>query len=173
MKHAASLLLAVAMLAPAAPISAVPGGEIGTLEQGRYTCELPGDATGPVGLHVPEADFTVISASSYRAKGTLGSYLLTGDRLVMTNGPHRGQKFHRLSRGFLRRLNADGSDGDLRCVLGRRRADSPDRCPDRPAPDTRSFQTPETQARVDDKQASCTAKGRGHERSFRQDRGQG
>lgn len=107
-------------LALAAPASAVPGGEIGTLEQGRYTCELPGDATGPAGRHVPEADFTVVSASSYRASGRLGSYLLTGDDLVMTSGPHRGQKFHRISRKFLRQVAPDGSEGELRCVLGRR-----------------------------------------------------
>jgi hypothetical protein len=167
------LVLVVASLVIAAPTSAVTGGEIGTLEQGRYTCELPGDATGPAGRHVPEADFTVISASSYRANGTLGSYLLTGDRVVMTNGPHRGQKFHRLSRGFLRRVNADGSDGALRCVLGRRHADSPERCRDRPAPEGPSLQTPDRQAMEGDKQASCAAKGSDHERPLRQDRGQG
>jgi hypothetical protein len=173
MKRAAYGLAFTASLALAAPTAAVPGGEIGTLEQGRYTCELPGDATGAAGRHVPGADFTVISASSYRASGTLGSYLLTGDRVVMTNGPHRGQKFHRLSRGFLRQLKADGSDGDLRCVLGRRPADSPAPCPHRPSPDGPSLQTPDEQAMRDDKQASCTADRRSHERSFRQDRGQG
>lgn len=130
MKRIAPPLAAIIPLALAAPAAAVPGGTIGTLEQGRYTCELPGDATGAAGVHVPEADFTVISASSYRANGTLGSYLLTGNRLVMTNGPHRGAKFNRMSRGFLRQVNADGSEGHLRCVLGRRPAQSPGPCPD-------------------------------------------
>jgi hypothetical protein len=167
MKRTGYWLAAIAALALGAPSLAVPGGEIGTLEQGRYTCELPGDATGPAGRHVPDADFTVISASSYRANGTLGSYLLTGEHIVMTNGPHRGQKFHRLSRGFLRQLAADGSDGELRCVLGRRHADSPDRCPDRPAADGPSLQTPQARARIGDKQASCTAKGSDHERPLR------
>jgi len=110
----------------------VPGGEIATLEQGRYTCELPGDATGPAGRHVPEMDFTITSASSYRAQGRQGSYLLTGDEVVMTNGAFRGRKFHRLSRGFLRELAADGSDGPMRCVLGRRPADVPAPCPSPP-----------------------------------------
>lgn len=153
MTRAAYALAAIASLALAAPIAAVPGGEIGTLEQGRYTCELPGDATGPVGLHVAEADFTVISASSYRADGTLGSYLLTGDRVVMTNGPHRGQKFHRMSRGFLREIAADGSEGRLRCVLGRRQTDSP-RCPAPEAGNGPTLQTPEPSA-GDDRQANC------------------
>lgn len=164
----------IASLALPAPILAVSGGEIGTLEQGRYMCELQGDATGPVGRHVADADFTVISASSYRASGTLGSYLLTGDHLVMTNGAHRGQKFHRLSRGFLRQLNADGSDGELRCVLGRRPADSPAPCPDSTASEGPSLQTPQARAKGDDnKLASCKANRRGHERSFRENRGQG
>lgn len=99
---------------------AVPGGEIDTLEIGRYVCELPGDASGPAGRHVPSAGFTVVSASSYRANGRIGSYLLTGDKVVMTSGPHRGKRFHRLSRGFLRLIEPDGSDGRLRCVLATR-----------------------------------------------------
>lgn len=154
---AAILATLAVSLSWAAPGLAVPGGEIGTLEQGRYTCELPGDATGPAGRHVAEADFTVISASSYRSNGTLGSYLLTGDSVVMTNGPHRGQKFHRLSRGFLRQVAADGSDGPLRCVLGRRNAGSPDRCPDRPISEDPLFQGVEAKGGKHQKQASCTA----------------
>jgi hypothetical protein len=101
---------------------------------------------------VPEADFTVISASSYRAHGTLGSYLLTGDQLVMTNGPHRGDRFVRQSRGFLRQVNRDGSEGLMRCVLGRRPAGSGDACPGAPA-DADPLLRPKTQA-------SCSAKGR-------------
>ncbi|MCB2060793.1 MAG: hypothetical protein KDE21_09830 [Novosphingobium sp.] len=107
-------------LALSFPANAVPGGEIGTLEKGRYVCELPGDATGPAGRHVAEADFTVISASSYRTGGRIGSYLLTGEFVIMTSGPHRGQRFHRISLGFLRGVEADGSDGKLRCILATR-----------------------------------------------------
>jgi len=109
-------IAALAWLAVAAPAGAVPGGQIGTLETGKYYCELPGDAAGPVGRHVPEADFRVISASSYEAGGRIGSYLLTGERVTMTSGPHQGRKFHRIGRGFLRAVEADGSDGALRCV---------------------------------------------------------
>lgn len=96
----------------------VPGGLIGTLEQGRYTCELPGDASGPVHVPASEFNFTVIRGSSYRAGGIRGSYLLTGDLITMTGGKLKGLKLHRISDGFLRRVEADGSDGELRCVLG-------------------------------------------------------
>src|SRR5690606_1983294 len=105
-------------VAVAHPATAVPGGEIGTLEQGRYRRELPGDALGPAGRRVPTADFTVTSAASYRAERQLGSNLLAGDTVVMTSGPHRGQRFHRISRRFLRKVGDDGNDGPLRCVLG-------------------------------------------------------
>jgi len=159
MKRAVYGLAAFAVIALPGPSLAVPGGPIGTLEQGRYTCELPGDATGAAGRHVRESDFTVISASSYRHNGTLGSYLLTGDRLVMTNGPHRGKKFHRLSRGFLRELNEDGSDGLLRCVLGRRPADAAQPCPDRPGDAGPSLQTPQARAKSDERLAHCTTGG--------------
>jgi hypothetical protein len=104
----------------AAPALAVPGGEIGTLERGRYVCELPGDALGPRGRHQPEEDFRVVQGSSYRAGDERGTYLLTGDRVVMTSGPKKGARFRRLSDGFLRRQNPDGSDGDLRCVIANR-----------------------------------------------------
>jgi len=112
---ALALTAAMAWLA-AVPADAVPGGALGTLETGKYYCELPGDASGPVGRHVPDADFRVISASSYEAEGRIGSYLLTGDRVTMTSGPRQGRKFHRVGRGFLRAVEADGSDGALRCV---------------------------------------------------------
>ena len=108
--------IAIATALAAVPADAVPGGALGTLETGKYYCELPGDASGPVGRHVPEADFRVISASSYEADGKIGSYLLTGERVTMTSGPRQGRKFHRVGRGFLRAVEADGSDGALRCV---------------------------------------------------------
>lgn len=111
-------ILPLALLA--APAAAVPGGEIGTLMIGRYTCELPGDALGPRGVHVPSADFAVVPGSSYRANGVRGTYLLTGDQVVMTSGPRKGERYHRLTQGFLRKQNSDGSDGDLRCVIANR-----------------------------------------------------
>jgi len=116
------LILAAALLAclPAVPSRAVPGGEIGTLPLGNYVCELPGDAAGPWRIRVPEEDFTVINASSYRAGGMRGSYLLTDDSVVMTSGPLNGKQYYRQSYGFLRLVGADGKPGKLRCVLSTR-----------------------------------------------------
>lgn len=123
-------LVASAMISPAlVPLvmatamasSPAPGGEIGTLEIGHYVCELAGDATGPVGRHVPEADFRITNASSYRVNGVGGSYLLTGDRVVLTSGLRKGERYRRVSSGSLRKTEADGSDGPLRCVLTSRR----------------------------------------------------
>jgi hypothetical protein len=98
------------------PLTAAPGGEIGTMPLGDYICELPGDATGPAGLRQPGEDFTVVNASSYRAAGVMGSYLLTGDRLTMTGGPHHGKRYERQSDGFVRMLDDRGEPGALRCV---------------------------------------------------------
>lgn len=113
-------LLVLPFVLLAAPAAAVPGGEIDTLQIGRYTCELPGDALGPRGEHQPDKDFAIVFGSSYRAKGVRGTYLLTGDNIVMTSGPRMGERYHRLTQGFLRKQNADGSDGDLRCVIANR-----------------------------------------------------
>lgn len=111
---------AIALALTTTAALAVPGGDIATLPIGDYICELPGDAAGPAGRHVPEEDFAVVTASSYRARGSLGSYLLTGERLVMTSGVHRGKRYHRLSDGFLRKLGPDGKDSQLRCVRRKR-----------------------------------------------------
>lgn len=95
----------------------VPGGRIGTLAFGHYACELPGDATSPAGTRMPEFDFIVVNASSYKAGGIRGSYLLVADTVIMSGGKLKGLRLHRISPGFLRRIADDGSDGDLRCVL--------------------------------------------------------
>ena len=87
---------------------------------GDYFCERPGDAAGPVGIRAPDDDFTIVNASSYRAQGRLGSYLLTGDTLAMTSGPQEGKRYHRLSSGFLRKIGSDGADTQLRCIIRRR-----------------------------------------------------
>ena len=117
----ADLLAALLASAPAAlaaaPALAVPGGAIGTLGIGTYACELPGDASGPVGLRRPEWDFTVIGASSYRAGGLTGSYLLTGDLVTMTSGPRAGLRFRRETRGLLRLADGPKAPARLRCVL--------------------------------------------------------
>lgn len=94
----------------------VPGGRIGTLMPGHYSCELPGDAGGPAGTPLPQYDFRIVNASSYKAGGIRGSYLYAGDRLLMTGGKLKGLTLHRLSQGFLRQIAEDGSDGPMRCV---------------------------------------------------------
>lgn len=108
-------LIALAVLA-AGPALATPGGPIDTLQQGTYVCELPGDAAGPAGLRQPHRDFTVINSSSYTAEGQRGTYLLTGDNVVFTSGPRKGQRYTRLSANFLREIGLDGEAGRLRCV---------------------------------------------------------
>lgn len=100
------------------PALAAPGGELGTMPKGSYACELPGDATGALGVRAPDQDFTIENGSAYTTATGRGVYLLTGDRLAMTSGPFKGAMYRRQSGGFLRRLAADGSDTDLRCVLG-------------------------------------------------------
>lgn len=100
----------------ASPAVAAPGGPIDTIHRGEYYCELPGDATGPAGHPVAEEGFEILSGSSYMTAGGGGAYLLTGDVLVMTSGPKRGQRFNRLSSNFLRKLAPDGTESTLRCV---------------------------------------------------------
>lgn len=115
----ASALAASAVLASPAP-PPVPGGKLGTLIQGNYSCETPGDATGPVGIAMADLDFRIVNGSSYKVGDERGTYLLTGDLVTMTLGPLKGVKLHRLSGGFLRKVESDGSDGEVRCVLGTR-----------------------------------------------------
>lgn len=99
----------------------VPGGRIGTLPIGTYTCEMPGDAGGSAGKPVADHEFRVVNASSYKNGAIRGSYLLTGDRVTMTGGTLKGLVLHRVSQGFLRQVKPDGTDGEMRCVLTRQR----------------------------------------------------
>lgn len=111
--------LALALIATttlAVPVLAAPGGPIGTLPLGHYVCELPGDVTGLASLRQPEVEFTLTRGSSYQAAGGAGTYLLTGDRLTFTAGPRQGATYRRTGTSFLRQLQADGTDGRLRCV---------------------------------------------------------
>jgi hypothetical protein len=107
-------VIALALLA--GPAFAVPGGQIDSLPAGQYLCELPGDATGPVGRRQEAESFTILNASTYASPGGRGSYLLTGDRLTMTSGPKNGESFVRKSDNFLRKLDANGRETALRCV---------------------------------------------------------
>jgi len=113
---ASSLTLMLAGCATPTAVAPVPGGTIGTLPIGDYICETGGDALGPVGNRVEAQDFSVVNASSYRAHGVQGTYLLTGDFVVMTTGGLRGNRYHRLGKSFLRLIGPDGKDSDLRCV---------------------------------------------------------
>ena len=111
----AAMPVAPALASPKPP--PVPGGEINTLTLGTYTCELPGDAGGPAGNAVPQYSFRIVSSSTYKNGGVRGSYLLLGDRVMMTGGKLKGFALHRVSDGFLRKIDAQGNDEDLRCVL--------------------------------------------------------
>lgn len=117
---AAAALTGAAAAVSAAPPPPVPGGEIGTLEIGRYVCELPGNAIGEAGRRVAAADFAVLGGSSYRAEGGNGTYLKVGDRAILTSGPRKGEIYHQISRNFLRRVGPDGADSDIRCVRASR-----------------------------------------------------
>lgn len=112
----ATCLFAMIAACLAAPALATGGGTIGTVQIGYYVCELPGHATGAAGLRQPHEDFRVTNASSYAVGDARGSYLLIDDAMVITSGPKRGDKFRRVSAGFLRKLAADGSESALRCV---------------------------------------------------------
>jgi len=111
-----TLATALAAMALATPLAAAPVDAIGTLAIGRFVCELPGDALGPAGIRQPDADFAILNASAYQSAAGRGSYLLVGEMMTFTSGPRKGEKYHRISANFLRRLNPDGSDGALRCV---------------------------------------------------------
>lgn len=111
--HLASFL---ALCLFATPALAVPGGELGTLEVGKWYCEIPGDAAKPA-EPVPAQTFTAVPDSTYiSASGVAGSYLLLGDELVMTTGTLKGQHYRLDSAATLHRLDKDGDEEDLRCV---------------------------------------------------------
>ena len=112
-------LVAMALQLLCAPVAqAVPGGHIKTMPTGYYRCEMLGSDTSLASVHVPGADFRVRLSSSYSVDGRRGSYLLTGDRLVITGGPFEGQAFLRVSESSLRKLNSEDQPGDIICALG-------------------------------------------------------
>jgi len=116
MIHRAVLPLIAASLCCGTNLLAAPGGRLGTLPIGEYRCELPGDATGLGGHPVPDENFAIRNASSYANAVGSGSYLLTGETVVMTSGPKRGAQYRRLSDNFLRKLDKTGQETRLRCV---------------------------------------------------------
>lgn len=112
MKHLPIILV----ILTAGPVLATTGGVIGTLQQGNYACELPGDATGPAGIRQDGQSFTVHNSSRYSTAAGRGTYLLTGNLVTMTSGPKKGQRFTRLSDNFLREVDGAGNETPLRCV---------------------------------------------------------
>ena len=92
--------------------------------QGRYLCEVPGDAAGLASRPVPGQWFDVVNASRYISDGGDGIYLLTGKSVVFTRGPMRGARFERASPRTLKRTDLTGDLAKLRCVrTGRGAAD--------------------------------------------------
>jgi len=73
---------------------------------------------GPIGTPLPQYDFRAVTGSNYKTPdGVRGSYLMTGDQIIMTGGELKGTRMHRTSKGFLRHVGTDGLDNDIRCVL--------------------------------------------------------
>jgi hypothetical protein len=104
---------AIGLLA-AAPATAAPGGAMWTVSQGRWTCELPGDATTPP-VPQPENNFSIVPDSSYVAGGARGTYLLLGNTFTMTSGPFAGRRFAKVGLSLIK-LGPDGKREALRCV---------------------------------------------------------
>jgi len=112
--HLAPALLVLCL--SAAPAQAAPGGELGTLELGKWFCELPGDAAAPA-VPVPAETFTAVPDSTYIAgKDVAGSYLLLGDELVMTTGALKGHRFHLETAATIHLIDDKGNATGLRCV---------------------------------------------------------
>ena len=95
---------------------AVPGGVIGTMKRGNFSCEVAGNAMGDAGIRQPAEDFTILHSSIYSTAAGRGTYLMTGDLITMTTGPKRGERYKRISENFLRRLTRDGQESTLRCI---------------------------------------------------------
>jgi len=118
MRTSLALLVPALALLVSAPLAAQ--GEIGTISRGSYACELPanalGEARGQVGIPQPEAGFTIDSASRYSSAQGSGTYLRRGDTVVFTSGPRNGESYAIVARDFLRKLEANGQPGRLRCL---------------------------------------------------------
>jgi hypothetical protein len=106
------LASALFLLALAAPLSAQ--GPIGTIERGRYVCELPAEVPGEVALEQPAESFEIAGASRYRSPQGNGTYLRRGDRVTMSSGPRNGVEYEVISPSLLRKIE-NGQPGRLRC----------------------------------------------------------
>ncbi|MXO83431.1 elongation factor P [Altererythrobacter aestiaquae] len=91
-------------------------GRLGTLPHGFYVCSLPGDAGGAAWIDLPDKNFTISNASTYRNAEGAGTYLLTGKRVTFTGGPLKGMRFDRTGKSKLQWIANDGKPGRIRCV---------------------------------------------------------
>ena len=112
------LLAPLLALIPAAPVLAQ--GDIGTISRGTYVCELPGNALGEARGHVgepqPEAGFSIVTDSRYSSPQGPGTYLRRGSTVSFTSGPRNGESYTIVGRDFLRKIEANGQPGRLRCL---------------------------------------------------------
>ena len=112
------------LIISAALVGVVPGslsaqGRLGLLPQGEYVCATPGSAVGAAWVEDPARHFTVTGASSYRAQGGSGTYLLEGRSLRFTRGPMKGMAMMVMNSGLLQEVGVDGRLGRLRCHRSR------------------------------------------------------
>lgn len=106
--------LAIASLSLAVALPATAQRTIGTIERGRYQCELPAEIPGEVALPQPDESFEIAGASRYRSPQGNGTYLRRGDRVVMSSGPRNGVEYEVMSPAMLRKIE-NGQPGRLRC----------------------------------------------------------
>jgi hypothetical protein len=90
-------------------------GPIGTVQQGRYVCETPGDAAGPRGVELEGAGFRIENASRYTSPTGSGTYLRRGDHVTFTSGERNGERYLVVSPATLRRLE-NGEPSRIQCV---------------------------------------------------------
>lgn len=109
-------VIPASLIGVSAAAVAVPGGPIDVLAPAAYACEMPGDATNAAGYRVDDENFVIANSNTYYTPAGRGTYLLTGDLLVLTSGPKRGHKYNRITDNFLRKLGPDGKETPLRCV---------------------------------------------------------
>lgn len=113
-----TLTTASASLALAAPVAAQDrSGRLDTLPVGTYECALPGNAAGAAYVVQKDREFRIASASRYETAKGNGTYLLTGDTIVVTRGPMQGERYQRTGKAALRELGGDGEPTRLRCIM--------------------------------------------------------
>lgn len=109
-------LLLLAALIVVATSATASVGRLGTLPHGSYICSLPGDANGPAWRELPDMEFTIGNASTYRTFEGLGTYLMTGKIVTFTRGSMKGMVFYRIADTTLVYREKDDSLGRVRCV---------------------------------------------------------